>query len=70
MDKEARERLIRALELVHNAKAELLENVGTLEDPDDEKRHYERAWGMLVDAVGVVGLLAGIDLPPSWGAAK
>lgn len=66
MDEEAQRELSRAIELVHNAQAELLENVSPPEDPAEVKAHLEKAVGMLVEAVRILGPRCGADvLTPS-----
>lgn len=64
MESEVRERLSGVIELVHNAQAELLENVSPPEDPAEAQKHYDRAATMLKDALFKLRPLCSPELFP------
>lgn len=59
---ETKERLLQAIEQVHNAQANLLENVSPPEDKAQARGHLDKAVGMLVEAVRILSPMCGSDL--------
>lgn len=64
MESNVQERLAGVIELVHNAQAELLENVSPPEDPAEAQKHYDRAATMLRDALFKIRPLCSPELFP------
>jgi hypothetical protein len=53
MEEEAKRRLSKAIELVHNAQAELLE-AASPESREEGRRNVEKAVGMLVETIRIL----------------
>lgn len=65
MDKEAKERLVKALEFIQSAQAHLLNNVIPPEDQEEVRKHFAIAWELLLDAADVLEPLTRAPLTPS-----
>lgn len=69
---EEKARLSKALELVQNAQAHLLENVSPPWSLKEQMEHYSKAVSMLIDAAGIISEMAlggtpGVEEPTSLG---
>ncbi len=64
MDNEAKERLLKVLELVHSAQGHLIENVRPPADPGEMRKHFGAAWELLLEAADLLEPLTGFPLRP------
>ncbi len=65
MDKEARERLVKALEHIQGAQAHLIENVSLSRDPGEVRKNFSQAWELLLEASDLIEPMTNIPFSPS-----